>query len=113
MSKKGRADIVVKKAIKYAILTVCGAILFFFVNRAANTERPAASIGGEAFFLILPLMWWIVERTVKDLIGEFKREWSEIKAERESGGEDSPEPEKGEKKINALYPIATGTKRYR
>lgn len=74
--------IVVKKAIKYAILTVCGVILFITVNRAANAERSAASVGGEAFFLILPLMWWIVERTVKDLLTEYKRMWLEIKSER-------------------------------
>ncbi len=74
--------IVVKKAIKYAIITVCGAVLFITVNRAANAERSAASVGGEAFFLILPLMWWIVERTVKDLLAEYKRVWLEIKSER-------------------------------
>lgn len=72
----------VKKAIKYAILTVCGVVLFIVGNGAANAERHAASVGGEAFFLILPLMWWIVERTVKDLLAEYKRMWLEIKSER-------------------------------
>ncbi len=70
-----------KKAIKYAILTVCGVILFTVLNRAANTERTAASIGGEVFLLILPLMWWIVERTIKDFVGECKRAWREIKSD--------------------------------
>lgn len=74
--------IVAKKVIKYAIITVCGVILFITINRAANAERPAASVGGEAFFPILPLMWWIVERTVKDLLAEYKRMWLEIKSER-------------------------------
>lgn len=71
-----------KKAIKYVILTVCGVILFIAVNRAANAERSAASFGGEVLFLVLPLMWWIVERTVKDLLAEYKRMWLEIKSER-------------------------------
>lgn len=71
----------VKKAIKYVILTVCGVILFITVNQAANAERPAASVGGEASFLILPLMWWIIERTAKDFIREHKRIWHEIKSE--------------------------------
>jgi len=72
----------VKKVIKYAIITVCGLILFAVLNRAANAERAVASIGGEAFFLILPLMWWIVERTVKDFWAEHKKMWLEIRAER-------------------------------
>lgn len=70
------------KIVKYITLTVIGVILFITVNRAANAERHAASVGGEAFFLILPLMWWIVERTVKDLLAEYKRMWLEIKSER-------------------------------
>lgn len=72
----------VKIIMKYIIIAIVGVILFITVNRAANTERPAASVGGEAFFLILPLIWWIVERTVKDLLAEYKRIWLEIKSER-------------------------------
>lgn len=72
----------VKIIVKYIIIAIVGAILFIIVNRAANAERSAASVGGEAFFLILPLMWWIVERTVKDLLAEYKRMWLEIKSER-------------------------------
>lgn len=72
----------VKIIVKYIIISIVGAILFITVNRAANAERSAASVGGEAFFLILPLMWWIVERTVKDLLAEYKRMWLEIKSER-------------------------------
>lgn len=82
-------QIVVKKAIKYAILTVCGVILFYVTHRAALPERPRGGYGGEVFFLALPLFWWIVERVIKDFIGEMKRQWAEIKAESEDeeGGE--------------------------
>lgn len=82
-------QIVVKKAIKYAILTVCGVILFITVNRAALPERPHGGYGGEVFFLALPLFWWSVERVIKDFISEMKRQWAEIKAESEDeeGGE--------------------------
>lgn len=75
---------VVKIIVKYIIIAIVGVILFITVNRAANAERPAASIGGEAFFLILPIMWWVLERTVKDLFGEYKRILHEIKSERSS-----------------------------
>ncbi len=71
----------IKKLIKYAILTVCGVVLFISVNQSANLDRTTPSIGGEAFFLILPLMWWIIERTAKDFIREHKRIWHEIKSE--------------------------------
>ena len=70
----------IKKTVKYVILTICGVILFVIVNRAANIERPTASVGGEMFFLILPILWWVVGRTVKDLISEIKRKWREIKS---------------------------------
>ena len=65
----------VKKAIKYAILIVGSVILFVVVNQASNAERTTASVGGEVFFLILPLMWWIVGRMAKDFIREHKLNW--------------------------------------
>lgn len=65
----------VKKVIKYAILIVGSVILFVVVNQASNAERTTASVGGEVFFLILPLMWWIVERMAKDFIREHKLNW--------------------------------------
>lgn len=68
-----------KKVIKYAIITVCSVILFITVNQASNAERSIASVGGEVFFLILPLMWWIVGRMAKDFIREHKRIWHKIK----------------------------------
>lgn len=72
----------VKIIVKYIIIAIVGAILFIIVNRAANAERSAPSFGGEVLFLVLPLMWWIVERTVKNLLAEYKRMWLEIKSER-------------------------------
>ena len=71
----------VKKIIKYALITACGVILFVVLNQASNAERPAPSVGGEIFFLILPVMWWLIEKAIKDIWGEFKRMWREIKSE--------------------------------
>ncbi len=62
-----------KKVIKYVIITICGVILFLVLNQAANKERVVASIGGEGVFVILPLIWWVVERVFKDFINEIKR----------------------------------------
>ena len=77
--------IVAKKAIKYAILTVCGVILFIALHQAANAERPAAGVGGEVLFLACPLLWWAAVKTVKDPLKECKRIWLEIKSERGRG----------------------------
>lgn len=73
-----------KKIIKYAIITICGVILFLVLNQAANKERVVASVGGEGVFIILPLIWWVVERTFKDLINELKRSLTETKSEEEN-----------------------------
>lgn len=62
-----------KAFLKYITLTILGAILFVIVNRAVLPERPNGGIGGEAVFLVLPVMWWAFERTIRDLIGDFKR----------------------------------------
>ncbi len=71
----------IKKLIKYAILTFCGVVLFITLNHSSNLERTTPSIGGEVFFLILPFMWWIIERTAKDFIREYKRLLHEIKSD--------------------------------
>lgn len=68
-----------KTALKYIAITIIGVSLFFLARGAALPERTNGSIGGEGCFLFLPLLWFITERTVKDLIGEFKRLWREIK----------------------------------
>lgn len=73
---------VIKNMIKYAILAVCGVILFIALHQAANAERPAAGVGGEALFLACPLLWWVAEKTAKDALKECKRIWLEIKSER-------------------------------
>lgn len=65
---------VIKTALKYIIIAVVGVILFFLTHRAALTERTTGGIGGEVVFIILPLIWWLVERTVKEFAAEIKKE---------------------------------------
>ena len=84
-----------KSVLKYITLAVIGVILFTLASRAAMPERPTGGIGGEVCLLALPLIWWIAEKTVKDLIGGFKRDLAEIKVARES---ESPDIETTEQK---------------
>ena len=74
--------ILAKKIIKYITISILGAVLFALSHRAVMPERPAGGIGGEVLLLGLPLFWWIVERTVKDLLRDFKHERRENKNNR-------------------------------
>ena len=47
--------------LKYAIITMCGLILFTLANDSANAERISNSVGGEAVFVLLPVLWWVIE----------------------------------------------------
>ena len=59
--------------LKYAIITMCGLIIFTLANDSANAERISSSVGGEAVFVLLPVLWWVVERSIKDAAAEAKK----------------------------------------
>ena len=59
--------------LKYAIITMCGLILFTLANDSANAERISNSVGGEAVFVLLPVLWWVIERTIKDSVAEARK----------------------------------------
>ena len=59
--------------LKYAIITMCGLILFTLANDSANAERISNSVGGEAVFVLLPVLWWIIEGTIKDSVAEARK----------------------------------------
>lgn len=59
--------------LKYAIITMCGLILFMLANDAANAERISNSVGGEAVLVLLPVLWWVIERTIKDSVAEARK----------------------------------------
>jgi drug/metabolite transporter superfamily protein YnfA len=52
---------------KYVILAICGFALFYFFNQAEEARRGYAAIGGEGFFILLPVLWWIVSTFIKDI----------------------------------------------
>lgn len=71
MNKKKRTSSA-GTAIKYIVITIVGILLFSEMNQATNADRITDSVGGEGLFLILPLLWWLLERTIKDLVSENK-----------------------------------------
>lgn len=60
-----------KQFIKYAALTICGLALFWIIN----SRREIPAIGGEMFFIILPVLWWLFETTAKDAAQMFIDIW--------------------------------------
>lgn len=59
--------------LKYAIITMCGLIIFTLANDAANAERISNSVGGEAVFVLLPVLWWVIEKSIRDSVAEVKK----------------------------------------
>lgn len=64
--------LLIKNIIKYAVLTTCGGVLSFVFFCIENAQRGCDAIGGEGLFILLPVMWWLVENIIKDIIGTFK-----------------------------------------
>lgn len=52
----------------YAVLAGIGIALFKWGHAYATRERGYIAIGGEMFFLLLPLLWWMFSSTVKEAI---------------------------------------------
>lgn len=53
---------------KYAALTLIGFLLFRAGQAHALAERGYEALGGEAFALFLPALYWMVARIVKDVL---------------------------------------------
>lgn len=78
---------ILKAAIKYIFIALFGVVLFALTSQVANASRPVASIGGEAFFLIIPLVWWLAEETLNDYICTTKNKSEQVS---EENAQDSP-----------------------
>lgn len=63
-----RDCIPVAAVVKYAALTLAGVMLFRAGQAHALAERGYEAIGGEVFALFLPLFYWMVSRTVRDIL---------------------------------------------
>jgi len=56
----------IKPIIKYLIICAVAALLFMAGQAAAFAERGYKAVGGECIVLLLPVLWFIVERNIKD-----------------------------------------------
>lgn len=59
---------------KYAALTLAGIILFRAGQARALTERGYAAVGGEGFTLLLPAVYYLISRAVRDIIEDTQNE---------------------------------------
>lgn len=61
-----------KAVAKYTILTMCGFLLFRAGQAAAFEQRGYIAYGGECFFLALPLFYYLISTTARDIAVEIK-----------------------------------------
>lgn len=60
------------KAVQYLALAVVTVALFVWAKESAFAARGYKAHGGEYLILLLPLLWWIAETTVRDFAREIK-----------------------------------------
>lgn len=61
-------------AAKYAFLLAVGIVLFKQANAYAYAQRGYEAIGGEGFFLLLPLLWYLITTTIRDTVRDIRKE---------------------------------------
>lgn len=69
--ERRRVRVNVWAVVKYAALTVAGILLFRAGAAHAYAQRYFA-VGGEVFALLLPLIYYAVSSTVRDIIADVK-----------------------------------------
>ncbi len=57
---------------KYATLTAFGILLYLFAAKYAFEQRGYFAVGGEVFFLLLPIFYYIVATMIRDIIRDIK-----------------------------------------
>ncbi len=58
----------IRTVAKYAVLTVSGVLLFRATATYALAERGYQAVGGEAAFLLLPVVYYLVSSLIGDFI---------------------------------------------
>lgn len=56
----------------YALLTVAGVALFKIGAAYALRERGYHAVGGEALALLLPVFWYTMAATIRDIVRDWK-----------------------------------------
>lgn len=64
-----RDHLPIRTVAKYAALTIAGVLHFRAGQAHALAERGYEALGGEVFALFLPVLYWMVERVVRDTLG--------------------------------------------
>ena len=67
-------------AMKYIFLIAVAIALFYWGKGQAYKQRGYEAYGGEYLLLLLPLIWYAIETTVRDYIKEAKKLWKEAKS---------------------------------
>lgn len=63
---------ILRFVVKYVTLTVCGILLYLLVAKYALTQRGYFAMGGEVFFLLLPVLYYIAATMIRDIIRDIK-----------------------------------------
>lgn len=58
--------------VKYAVLTVCGILLYLLAAKQVFVKRGYFAIGGEDLFLLLPVFYGVTHAVIRDWIKEIK-----------------------------------------
>ena len=57
---------------KYILLTGGGVLLYIMAAKYALTERGYFAVGGEVFFLLLPVLYYVATTVIHDYIRDIK-----------------------------------------
>lgn len=69
---RARAHVEFKTVAKYAALTLIGVAMFRAAAVYALAERGYRAVGGEALFLLLPVVWYALSTTIRDAIRDVR-----------------------------------------
>lgn len=58
--------------VKYILLTGGGVLLYILAAKYALAERGYFAVGGEVFFLLLPVFYYIVATVIRDYLRDIK-----------------------------------------
>ena len=67
---------IVKKFIKWILVFVLSAIIFFIMHELATLERGYKAMGGELFMLMIPFFVWLfpeIKKSIKEIKDELSR----------------------------------------
>ena len=58
--------------VKYILLTGGGGLLYILAAKYALAERGYFAVGGEVFFLLLPVLYYVTAMVIRDYLRDIK-----------------------------------------